>query len=78
MCDVILSCQCACCRKSTNETLLATGLPGLVFSDQFIQLPFRISDTAAVYGWGENEQVTQTLLCNIFHYDKYFSGQFPA
>ena len=53
-----MSCQCSCYRKSTNETLLATGLPGLVFSDQFIQLPFRISDTAAVYGWGENEQVT--------------------
>ena len=70
MCDVILSCQCSCCRKSTNETLLATGLPGLVFSDQFIQLPFRISDTAAVYGWGENEQVLYILFLdryNIFH-----------
>ena len=70
MCDVILSCQCSCCRKSTNETLLAMGLPGLVFSDQFIQLPFRISDTAAVYGWGENEQVLYILFLdryNIFH-----------
>ena len=43
-------------RRSTNETLLDTGLPGLVFSDQFIQLPLRISSSAAVYGWGENEQ----------------------
>ena len=43
-------------RKSSNETVLETGMPGLVFSDQFIQLPFRISPTAAVYGWGENEQ----------------------
>jgi len=43
-------------RKSTNETILDIGLPGLVFSDQFIQLPFSISDSAAVYGWGENEQ----------------------
>ena len=43
-------------RRSSDETVLETGMPGLVFSDQFIQLPFRISPTAAVYGWGENEQ----------------------
>ena len=43
-------------RRSTGELLLDTGVPGLVFSDQFIQMPLRISDTAAVFGWGENEQ----------------------
>ena len=43
-------------RRSTGELLLDTGAPGLVFSDQFIQLPLRISDTAAVFGWGEDEQ----------------------
>ena len=43
-------------RRASNETVMETGMPGLVFSDQFIQLPFKISPTAAVYGWGENEQ----------------------
>ena len=46
-------------RRSSGETLIdTTGVPGLVFSDQFIQFPFKISSGSAVYGWGENEQHT--------------------
>ena len=43
-------------RRSSQEVLLDTAVPGLVFSDQFIQLPVRLPAGSGVYGWGENEQ----------------------
>ena len=43
-------------RRSSQEVLVDTALPGLVFSEQFIQLPLKLPATSALYGWGENEQ----------------------
>ena len=48
-------------RLATGAVLLDTGLPGLVFSDQFLQLPVRLPAGAALYGLGE---VAQVLHCS--------------
>ena len=45
-------------RMSTGELVLDSSLPGLVFSDQFLQLPFRLPPNSSLSGWGENEQDT--------------------
>ena len=45
-------------RMSTGEPVLDSSLPGLVFSDQFIQLPLRLPANSSLSGWGENEQDT--------------------
>ena len=45
-------------RMSTGEVVLDSSLPGLVFSDQFIQLPMRLPVNSSLSGWGENEQDT--------------------
>ena len=45
-------------RKSSGEIVLDTSFPGLVFSNQFIQLPMKLPQGSTVYGWGENEQHT--------------------
>jgi len=42
-------------RKSTNQAIFDTNLPGLIFSEQFVQLPIRLPSTN-LYGIGENEQ----------------------
>uniref|UniRef100_A0A0K2TAW4 Sucraseisomaltase, intestinallike [Zonotrichia albicollis] n=1 Tax=Lepeophtheirus salmonis TaxID=72036 RepID=A0A0K2TAW4_LEPSM len=44
-------------RKSTKEIVLSTkNLSGLIFSDQFIQVPLSVSSKGHIYGLGENEQ----------------------
>ena len=55
-------------RKSTNQAIFDTSLPGLIFSEQFVQLPVRNPlapqyiifqirlPSENLYGIGENEQ----------------------
>ena len=45
-------------RKGSGIVLLDTSLPGLIFSNQFIQLPMILPEGSHLYGWGENEQHT--------------------
>ncbi|XP_071742785.1 LOW QUALITY PROTEIN: sucrase-isomaltase, intestinal [Lepeophtheirus salmonis] len=46
-------------RKSSGEAILDTkNLPGLIFSDQFLQIPLGLAKGGDVYGLGENEQST--------------------
>ena len=40
-------------RYMKHHKYLDTSLPGLVFSDQFIQLPIRLPTGSNLYGWGE-------------------------
>ena len=53
-------------RVATGELVLDTGLPGLVFSDQFLQLPLLLPPGSVLSGWGENEQ--DTLLLNMTYH----------
>ncbi len=43
-------------RRSTEEVVFDADLPGLVYSEQFVQLAARLPDGANVYGLGENQQ----------------------
>lgn len=42
-------------RRSTGTVLFSTDLPGLVFANQFLQLPARLA-SRNLYGLGENYQ----------------------
>ena len=45
-------------ERAEGGLVLDTALPGLIVSDQFLQLPLRLPPGSALYGWGENEQDT--------------------
>ncbi len=44
-------------RRSTGRVLFSTDLPGLILSDQFLQVPAKLA-SKNVYGLGENLQRT--------------------
>ena len=45
-------------ERAEGGLVLHSALPGLIVSDQFLQLPLRLPPGSALYGWGENEQDT--------------------
>ncbi|XP_023345565.1 maltase-glucoamylase, intestinal [Eurytemora carolleeae] len=65
-------------RRSSGELVLDTSLPGLVFSDQFIQLPIRLPTGSNLYGWGENEQLSFSHDMNWNTFGLYGRDQPPS
>ncbi|QQP39307.1 Sucraseisomaltase_ intestinallike [Caligus rogercresseyi] len=46
-------------RVSSQRVILSTrNMPGLIFSNQFIQLPLSLNEKVDMYGLGENEQAS--------------------
>eukprot|EP00095_Tigriopus_kingsejongensis_P010472 maker-scaffold1269_size51662-snap-gene-0.10 protein:Tk10472 transcript:maker-scaffold1269_size51662-snap-gene-0.10-mRNA-1 annotation:"maltase- intestinal-like" len=64
-------------RKSTGTVIFDTGLPGFVFSDQFIQVSTKLPSTN-VYGLGENEQYSYRHDLNWKRWVAYGRDQPPS
>ena len=64
-------------RRSSGELVLDSSLPGLVFSDQFHQLPLSLPPGSLLSGWGENEQDSLALNMSYHTWGLYARDQPP-